>query len=120
MPALWTVCPASDSAAADPTRSGSLDVPGFYEITFLPEGRVEQFAGSRGNYYEFEDGCHLDVETRPVWCRRCGRVTHGEAIASLVELDRQLADLDDPASELYRLTMRPLLPEFETPGSRER
>jgi hypothetical protein len=78
-------------------------MPAVYEIRFLPEGRVAHFVGSRGNYYEFPDGSHLDVQTTPVWCRRCGRVTNGEQIESLEEIDRQLADLRDPRSELYRL-----------------
>src|SRR3954464_3841456 len=88
-------------------------MPGFYEIRWLPDGRTEKFAGSRGNYYEFEDNSHLDMETTPVWCRRCGNVTHGEQIEPQAEIDKKLADLHDPNSELYRFTQRSLLPELD-------
>ena len=87
-------------------------MPAFYEIRWLPDGRTEKFAGSRGNYYEFEDGSHLDVETTPAWCRRCGKFTHAEEIESLADIDKKLADLSDPGSELYRYTRRSLLPEL--------
>ncbi|HEV2296784.1 MAG TPA: hypothetical protein VGR35_23280 [Tepidisphaeraceae bacterium] len=85
-------------------------MPGFYEIRWLPDGPTERFAGSRGNYYEFEDGSHLDMDTTPAWCRHCGKVTHGEEIEPLAEIDKKLADLHDPDSELYRFTQRSLLP----------
>jgi hypothetical protein len=79
-------------------------MPALYEIRCLPKGTTDEFAGSRGNYYEFEDGSRIDVRSEPVWCRRCGNYTHGESIESLDEIDRQLADLEDPHSELYRMT----------------
>ena len=88
-------------------------MPGMYEIKYLPEGRVERFFGSRGNYYEFEDGSRLDVHTIPAWCRRCAGMTHGENVETLEEIDRQLADLHDPDSQLYRFTQRSLLPELD-------
>jgi hypothetical protein len=44
-----------DSGTPSPLRTIP-PVPGWYEIKFLPEGRVVRFAGSRGNYSEFEDG----------------------------------------------------------------
>jgi hypothetical protein len=78
-------------------------MPAIYEITFRPDGSATEFAGSRGNYYEFEDGSHLDMETTPVWCRRCERVTHGEEIETLEVMDQKIADLDDPKSELYKV-----------------
>jgi hypothetical protein len=83
-------------------------MPSLYEIRHLPDGTTEEFPGSRGNYYELEDGLHIDVRSRPVWCRRCGEFTEGESIESLDEIDRQLADLVDPRSELYRFTQRSL------------
>jgi hypothetical protein len=84
-------------------------MPAFYEIRYLLQGTTEEFPGSRGNYYELEDGSHIDVRSRPVWCRRCGDFTDGESIESLDEIDRQLADLVDPRSELYRLAQRSLI-----------
>jgi hypothetical protein len=65
-------------------------MPALYEIRFLPEGRAEHFAGSRGNYYDFPDGSRIDVQTTPVWCRGCGRVTNGERVEPLDEIDRQI------------------------------
>lgn len=95
-------------------------MPAYYEITFLPRGRVWGFAGSCGNYYEFADGSHLGLHTEPVWCPRCGKVTHGESIPSVEQLDKKLADFHDPTSILYRSTMRSLLPWIEGPGDREK
>jgi hypothetical protein len=91
------------------------DVPASYTITFLPDGRVERFFGSRGNYYEFADGSHLDIYAEPVWCNRCHRVTHGEAIPTIEALDQRLADLDSPVSGADSL----LPPALEPPGFRE-
>lgn len=82
-------------------------MPAVYEIRFLPEGRIEELSGSRGNYYEFPDGRRMEVETTPVWCRPCGRVTEGEEVETLAQIDRELADLHDPTSERYRSTQRP-------------
>lgn len=95
-------------------------MPAIYEITFLPRGRVEEFAGSCGNYYEFADGSHLDLLTEPVWCPQCGKVRHGESIPSVEQLDKKLADFHDPTSILYRSTMRPLLPGIKGPDDREK
>jgi hypothetical protein len=88
-------------------------MPGFYEIRWLPDGGTEKFAGSRGNYYEFEDGSRLDMETTPVWCRHCGKVMHGEEIESLADIDKNLADMNDPNSAVYRITRRSLIPELD-------
>jgi hypothetical protein len=88
-------------------------MPGLYEIEFSPDEPVKEFAGSRGNYYEFEDQSHLDMETTPVWCHHCGKITHGEKIEPLAEIDKKLADLNDPSSELYKFSMRSLLPGLD-------
>jgi hypothetical protein len=85
-------------------RSAERAMPALFEIRHLPQGTTLEFVGSRGNYYEFEDGSRIDVRSSPVWCRRCGDYTDGESIESLDEIDRQLADLVDPQSELYRIT----------------
>ena len=78
-------------------------MPGLYEIRFLPDGPVTRFAGSRGNYYEFADGSRLDLHTTPVWCRRCGQVTHGEKIETLEQIDREIADLQDPGTYAHQM-----------------
>lgn len=77
-------------------------MPGYYEILLLPQHRKLGFAGSRGNYYEFEDGSHLEMHTTPVWCHRCAKITHGEEIEPLEEIERVLADLRDPSTEWGR------------------
>jgi hypothetical protein len=79
-------------------------MPAVYQITFLPSGETRVFCGSRGDYYEFDDGSQIDVRSTPVWCDRCHGFKDGESIESLEEIDQQLADLRDPRSELYRLT----------------
>ena len=81
-------------------------MPAFYKIEYLPEGTVEEFAGSRGNYYEFEDGSTIDLQSEPVWCQQCGKVTHGESIEPIEVIEMRIAELMDPDSELYRWTMR--------------
>jgi hypothetical protein len=85
-------------------------VPGLYAITFLPGGPAREFAGMRGNYYEVPDGTRVDLRAEPVWCNRCGDVTHGEEIEPLADLDKQIADLSDPSSDGYRSIMRPTDP----------
>jgi hypothetical protein len=79
-------------------------MPALYEIRYLPGGSTEEHCGSRGNYYEFDDGSRIELWSRPVWCRRCGHYTDGESIESLDEIDRHLADLEDPQSDLFRFT----------------
>jgi hypothetical protein len=72
-----------------------------YKIRFLPEGREIERCGSRGNWYELEDGSRLKVQTTPIWCRRCNGITEGEQVESLGEIDQRLAGLRDPTSERY-------------------
>jgi hypothetical protein len=74
----------------------------FYDVIFQPENRVEGFCESRGNCYQLADGSRVAVQTTPVWCRRCGTVTDGEEVEPLDEIDRRLAELDDPSSEASR------------------
>ncbi len=87
-------------------------MPGYYEIRWLPDGRSEQFAGSRGNYYEFSEADRLDLHSVPVWCHRCGTITHGEKLATVEEIDAEISDLSDPSSELYGMTQNTLLAEL--------
>jgi hypothetical protein len=87
-------------------------MPAWYEIRWLPEGRTEKFAGSRGNYYEFSESDHLDVYSVPVWCHRCATVTHGENLSSVEEIDKQIRDFNDPSSDLYRMTQNSLLADL--------
>jgi hypothetical protein len=90
---------------------GEIGMPAVYDIKFLPSGEVRKFYGSRGDFYELEDGSHLDVRSGPVWCRRCRGFTDGESIESLAEIDGQIADLEDPESELFRV----IVDTFPTP-----
>src|SRR5436853_69594 len=91
-------------------------MPSVYEISFSPSGETREYFGSRGDYYELEDGTYVDVRSTPVWCHLCHDFTGGESIEGLDEIDRQLADLGDPSSELYRLTSDTL----PTPDGRPR
>ena len=77
-------------------------MPAVCEIRFLPGGETRKFYGSRGDYYELEDGTHIDVISALVWCPRCGEFTDGEVIAGLAEIDHLLAELRDPSSETSR------------------
>ena len=93
-------------------------MPATYEIKFGPKGPTKEFEGSTGNYYEFEDGSHMYMNTTPVWCHGCGQITHGERIESLEEIDKKLADLNNPTSVLYRMTAKGLLNEITGGGDR--
>jgi hypothetical protein len=77
-------------------------MPAVYQIRFLPGGETQEVYGSRGDHYELADGTHIDLRSSPVWCRQCNGFTDGESIEALEEIDRQIADLRDPTSELYR------------------
>jgi hypothetical protein len=84
------------AAAVDRMPYGKCRVefmPGFYEIRWLPGGRVQSFAGSRGNYYEISENEHLDLISTPVWCRQCGTFTNGEYLPTLAEIDEIIAKL---------------------------
>ena len=87
-------------------------MPVFYEIRWLLEGRTQKFAGSRGNYYEFTGSDRLDLHSVPAWCHRCSNITHGEDLSTVEEIDKQIRDFDDPASDLYRLAQNTLLSEL--------
>jgi hypothetical protein len=93
-------------------------MPGFYEIRWLPSGRTEKFAGSRGNYYEFSESDRLDLHSEPGWCHHCGKVTHIENLSTVDELDKQIRDLNDPSSELYRMTRHGVLDELLGKGDK--
>lgn len=71
-------------------------MPAMYEIKYLPSGETKKFAGSRGNYYELDNGTHIDKQTIPVWCHQCRTITHGEEVEPVDQIDKQLADLIDP------------------------
>jgi hypothetical protein len=77
-------------------------MPSVYEIKFKSSGETREHVGSRGDYYDLGDGSHLNVSSRPVWCHLCDSFTDGESIEGLEEIDRQIADLRDPTSELFR------------------
>ena len=68
---------------------------------FLFSVAIELY-GSRGDRYELAKGTHIDLRSSPVWCRQCNGFTDGESIEAPEEIDRQIADLRDPTSELYR------------------
>src|SRR4051795_3674685 len=87
-------------------------MPAVYQIRFLPSGETREFYGSRGDHYELEDGPHIDVWSRPVWCHRCNDFTDGEYVGRLEEIDQHLEELRDPSSELSRgLRYRPTIIE---------
>jgi hypothetical protein len=83
-----------------------------YQIRWLPDGPTEEFAGSRGNYYEFAEADRLDLLSTPVWCHRCAQITHGEDLSTIEEIDKEIRDLTDPESELCRMTRHGLVEEL--------
>ena len=91
-------------------------MPALYRIKYLPDGPEMDVCGTRGNYYEFDDGSRLDVHTTLIWCRQCATIRDGERIESLEDIDRQIKDLNDPASELYRMTANSVLQELTGRG----
>jgi hypothetical protein len=77
-------------------------MPGYYTITYVESGRTSEYAGTRGNYYEFDDGSTIGVKSRPVWCKVCKAVTDGEWIESVEELKQEIEDLTNPDSWLFQ------------------
>lgn len=90
-------------------------MPALYRLTFLPDGSTRDFCGSRGNYYRLTDGSEIELRSWPVWCVRCGDVTHGERLESVEEIDRKIARLERLADEIRREMSRPPPP---APGAR--
>lgn len=93
-------------------------MPGYYEIRWLPDGRTEKFAGSRGNYYEWSESDRLDLDSVPVWCRQCGRISHGENLSTVEEIDKEIRDLNDPSSAKYRMTRHGVLDKLLGTGEK--
>jgi hypothetical protein len=91
-------------------------MPAYYRLTFLPAGRTQDFAGSRGNYYRLANGAEIDLHSRPVWCEQCAKVTHGEEIESVQAIDQRIADLERLAAEIRIEMKRPPLPPPDAPG----
>ena len=77
-------------------------MPAVYQLRFMPGGETQKIYGSRGDHYEMANGTHIDLHSSPVWCRQCMKFTDGESIEALEEIDRQIAELRDPTSELFR------------------
>ena len=75
----------------------------YYEIKLRPEGTFIEFYGSEGNRYLLEDGTFLRINATPAWCRVCQKITEGEHIEPMAEIDQQLADLEDEKSRLYQV-----------------
>ena len=70
-------------------------MPALYEITLLPEGKVHDFCGTRGNYYQLPDGSKLNVYGSPVWCRQCQAFSEAEWLQSIPELEQAVANYSD-------------------------
>jgi hypothetical protein len=115
--------PKLDAAPTPPSEIGYKPaVPAVYQIKFRPGGRVAEFFGSRGNYYDFDGGGRIDVRTRPVWCRACGKFTHGEEIEPLEEIDQEIARLTDRRAQTIRemaTEAHPMVQDFGPPLSLE-
>ena len=81
-------------------------MPVAYLITFQPSGKTVAFSGSRGNYYELENGMQIIMETEPVWCHVCAKIGHGESIKSPAEIDQAMTDLQNPDNRFERAMAR--------------
>ena len=77
-------------------------MPAVFTLTFSPSERVQKLYGSRGDWYEWEDGARLGVRSKPVYCHQCGDFTDGESIETVAEITQQIADLKNPQSDLFR------------------
>ena len=91
-------------------------MPGIYRLTFLPDGRTQKFAGLRGDYYRLAGESEITLYSGPVWCAACAKVTHGEHIESIQEIDRRSQDLERLAAEIRREMSRPPLPASDGPA----
>lgn len=93
-------------------------MPAFYRIQWHPDGPTQDFAGSRGNYYRLDDRNDIELYSQPVWCHGCVKVTHGERIESIQQIDQRIAHLEKLAAEIRIEMTRPPLPEPGAPGDR--
>jgi hypothetical protein len=101
---MWSLSPVNSWS--------TIKMPASYEIRRLPDGPIEEFFGSRGNYYEFSESDRLDLHSVPVWCACCAEFTEGEDLSTVEEIDQKIRALNDPASELYRMTRYGLLDDL--------
>ena len=95
-----------------------MNMPLFYRLTFLPEGRTEDFYEPCGTYYRLDDDNKIELQSQPVWCERCGTVTHGETIESVEQIDKKIANLERLAAEIRLSMTQPPLPALDAPGDR--
>jgi len=75
-------------------------MPLFYTITYQPGGQTEKFYGTAGRRYRVAGDDLIDLHSHPVWCFRCGKVTEGERIESVRELDEKIKNLERLAGEI--------------------
>ena len=100
------------------THTNSARMPAIYLLTFLPERRTEDFAGSREDYYRLPDGAEIMLYSAPAWCGRCAKVVHGEEIESVDAIDKRIANLERLAAEIRCEMTHPPLPTPNVPGDR--
>jgi hypothetical protein len=79
-------------------------MPAYYEIRQLPDGPIEEFGGTHGNYYHFSETDHLDLHTVLIWCDGCKNFNDGEDLSTVEEIDQRIRDLNDPSSVWHRIT----------------
>lgn len=73
-----------------------------FEITFLATGTIEKCHATDDCVYVLSDGTYEEVMNTPIWCNHCQKVTLGESIGSLHELDTAITDASKPDTEAGR------------------
>ena len=70
-------------------------MPTGYTITFEPGGRAIDFVGSKHEYV-MPDGERIGVVCQLVWCVRCGKITEGEEVPTVADLDEKISFWERP------------------------
>jgi hypothetical protein len=94
-------------------------MPGVFELEWR-DGRKERTFGHRGYYYVFPDGKILSFLPEPGRCHQCRKVTLCERLEALDEIQKELAELEDPASERSKRIALSSNPRFPQEWKRSR
>jgi hypothetical protein len=71
-------------------------MPATYQIRFSDSSNQIEWFGSRGFYYEFEDGATIGLHPTIAWCCQCEAFIDAEWIPSLEHVEEELRKRSDP------------------------
>lgn len=86
-------------------------MPGFFTLEWR-DGREEEHFGHRGYYYVLSETEILPFLPDPAWCRDCRKMTLCESAISSDAVRAELAEMDDPRSDISKQLARSEVPGF--------